>query len=156
MGFGALSGVGGIAIFESGARYLEVGSERVHLKFWRVTIRGCEALRRKFATGASAGSLQGFCGVSAGLCRGPRDFPRDPILVILGTAGVKRRFRKCGFSAEPEELEKSIRDGGGQRRKINPESLGPTFSLCRRAGIDAASVKAQCSFRKCTPHPKYN
>ena len=36
----------------------------------------------------SAGSLRGFCGVSAGLCGGPRDFPRvfggsDPMLVTL-------------------------------------------------------------------------
>ena len=37
----------------------------------------------------SAGSLQGFCGVSAGFCGGPRVFPRvfggsDPMLVTLG------------------------------------------------------------------------
>ena len=37
----------------------------------------------------SAGSLRGFCGVSAGFCGGPRDFPRvfggsDPMLVTLG------------------------------------------------------------------------
>ena len=31
---------------------------------------------------------------------------------------------------------------GGQRRKINPKSLGSRFSLCYRAGIDAALVKA--------------
>ena len=35
-----------------------------------------------------AGSLRGFCGVSAGLCGGPRDFPSvfggsDPMLVTL-------------------------------------------------------------------------
>ena len=35
---------------------------------------------------------------------------------------------------------------GGQRRKINPKSLGPAFSLCRRAGIDAALVKADFFF----------
>ena len=39
----------------------------------------------------SAGSLRGFCGVSAGFCRGPHDFPRffggsDPVLVTLGNA----------------------------------------------------------------------
>ena len=30
---------------------------------------------------------------------------------------------------------------GGQRRKTNPKSLGPAFSLCRRAGIDASLAK---------------
>ena len=39
----------------------------------------------------------------------------------------------------------------GQRRIINPKGLGPVFSLCRRAGTDAAVVKAQFSFRRCTP-----
>ena len=34
----------------------------------------------------------------------------------------------------------------GQRR------LGLSFSLCHRAGIDAALVEAQFSFRRCTPH----
>ena len=33
--------------------------------------------------------------------------------------------------------------------KINPKSLGPAFSLCRSAGIDAALVKAYSS-RRCT------
>ena len=36
---------------------------------------------------------------------------------------VKCRFSKCRFSAELEKLEKNIQDGG-QRRKINPTSLG--------------------------------
>ena len=40
---------------------------------------------------------------------------------------------------------KNIRDGG-QHRKINPKSLGPAFSLCRRAGIDAALAKADFFF----------
>ena len=31
----------------------------------------------------SAGSLRGFCGVSAGFCGGPRDFPRVPGVVTL-------------------------------------------------------------------------
>ena len=35
---------------------------------------------------------------------------------------------------------------GGQHRKINPKSLAPTFSLCRRAGIDAALAKADFLF----------
>ena len=33
-----------------------------------------------------------------------------------------------------------------QRRKINPEILGSVFSLCCRAGIDAALVKADFFF----------
>ena len=45
---------------------------------------------------------------------------------------------------------KNIRDGG-QRRKINPNNLGPAFSLCRRARIDAALVKAQFFFAGATP-----
>ena len=45
---------------------------------------------------------------------------------------------------------------GGQRRKINPKSLGPAFSLCRRAGIDAALVKAQFLFAGAPPPPIEN
>ena len=40
---------------------------------------------------------------------------------------------------------KNIRDGG-QLQKTNPKSLGPAFSLCRRAGIDAALAKADFFF----------
>ena len=40
---------------------------------------------------------------------------------------------------------KNIQDGG-QRRKINTKSLGSRFSLCYRAGIDAALVKADFFF----------
>ena len=40
---------------------------------------------------------------------------------------------------------KNIRDGG-QHRKINPKGLGPAFSLCCRAGRDAALVKADFFF----------
>ena len=43
---------------------------------------------------------------------------------------------------------KNIQDGG-QRRKINPKSLGSRFSLCYRAGIDAA-----ISFLQVHPPPK--
>ena len=39
----------------------------------------------------------------------------------------------------------NIRDGV-QRRKTNAKSLGPAFSLCRRAGIDAALAKADFLF----------
>ena len=52
------------------------------------------------------------------------------------------------------ENSKNIRDGGAASKK-NPKGLGPTFSLCARAGIDAALVKAQFSFRR-RPHRKYN
>ena len=62
-----------------------------------------------------------------------------------GSESVKCRFSKCRFSAELEKSEKNIRDGG-QRRKINPKSLGPVFSLCRHAGIDAALAKADLFF----------
>ena len=44
--------------------------------------------------------------------------------------------------------------GGGQRRKINPKSLGPVFSLYRHAGIDAALVGAQFYICRCTHHGK--
>ena len=40
---------------------------------------------------------------------------------------------------------KNIR-GRGQRRKINPKTLGPAFSLCHRAGIDAAFAKVDFLF----------
>ena len=72
---------------------------------------------------------------------------------VLQLESVKCRFSKCGFGAELETLEKNIRDGG-QRQKIDSKDVGPTFSLCRCAGIGAALVKEQFSFRKCTPHWK--
>ena len=66
----------------------------------------CEALRgnlplRGLCGGlseGSAGSLRGFCGVSAGFCGGPRDFPRvfggsDPMLVTLALLGVAMVWR---------------------------------------------------------------
>ena len=52
------------------------------------------------------------------------------------------------------KIGKNIRDGG-QHRKINPKSLGPAFSLCRRAGIDAALAKADFFFAG-AHHRKYN
>ena len=42
-------------------------------------------------------------------------------------------------------MEKNIQDRG-QRRKINPKSLGSVFSLCCCAGVDAAVVKADFFF----------
>ena len=48
---------------------------------------------------------------------------------------------------------KNIRDGG-QCRKTNPKSPGQAFSLCRRAGIDAALAKAQISFSQVHPPSK--
>ena len=42
-------------------------------------------------------------------------------------------------------MEKNIQDGG-QHRKMNPKSLGSVLSLCCRAGIDAALVKADFFF----------
>ena len=58
---------------------------------------------------------------------------------------VKCRFSKCRFSAELKKSEK-IFEIGGQHRKTNPKSLEPAFSLCRRAGIDAALAKAAFFF----------
>ena len=43
------------------------------------------------------------------------------------------------------KIGKNIRDGG-QHQKVNPKGLGPAFSLCRRAGIDAALGKADFFF----------
>ena len=50
----------------------------------------------------SAGSLQGFCGVSAGFCGGPRNFPRffggsDPMLVTLGNGWIFSKQQKQDF-----------------------------------------------------------
>ena len=57
----------------------------------REALRGNLPLRglRGGLSEGSAGSLRGLCGVSAGFCGGPRDFPRfsggsDPMLVTLG------------------------------------------------------------------------
>ena len=64
----------------------------------------------------SAGSLRGFCGVSAGFCRGPRDFPRvggsDPMLVTLRNCW---RFFCCLTIAfpDPHENDKSRFSGRG-------------------------------------------
>ena len=51
------------------------------------------------------------------------------------------------------KIERTIQDGG-QRRKINPRRLGPLSSLCRRAGIDAALVRARL-FRRCIIEQKF-
>ena len=85
----------------------------------------------------------------AGKASRVRGHLREGDLLVLTTysESVRCRFSKCRFSAELEELENS-RDGG-QRRKKYPKSLGPAFSLCRRAGMDVA--KAQFSFRRCPP-----
>ena len=48
------------------------------------------------------------------------------------------------------KIGKNIRDGG-QRRIINPKSLGSAFLLCRRAGIDAALVKTDFFFAGAPP-----
>ena len=42
-------------------------------------------------------------------------------------------------------MEKNLRDGG-QHRKINPKNLGPAFSFCRHAGIDASLANADFFF----------
>ena len=42
----------------------------------------------------------------------------------------------------------------GQRRKINPKSLWPVFSLCRHAGIDAALVRAHSFISQVHPPSK--
>ena len=53
----------------------------------------------------STGSLRGFCGVSAGFCGGPRDFPRvfggsDPMLVTPLTLQSLLFWKKQGFSPQ--------------------------------------------------------
>ena len=55
------------------------------------------------------------------------------------------RFGKCRFSAELEKLEKIFEMGGSVEKQIQ-KSLGPAFSLCRCAGIDAALAKADFFF----------
>ena len=64
----------------------------------------------------SAGSLRGFCGVSAWLCRGPRDFPRvfrgsDPMLVTLGNCrrrgGIYYRVVMCCARQKPRVVNSS-------------------------------------------------
>ena len=74
-----------------------------------------------------------------------------PVIMITGKEfleSVKYRFSKCRFSAELERLEK-IEMGGSVKDK--PKSPGPAFSLCRRAGIDAASVLRNFLFAGAPP-----
>ena len=95
-----LRGLGRL-VWRKGDRLLTGRCEWRHivLKLRRVTIRTTlrEALRgnlplRGLCGGlleGSAGSLRGFCKISAGFCGGPRDFPRfsggsGPMLVTLG------------------------------------------------------------------------
>ena len=86
------------------------------------------------------------------MCKGVKRFAVDcmwharPFAHIL-ERGVWVFSRRVSNAALANELEnwKNIRDGG-QGRKTNPKSLGATFSLCCRAGIDAALVKAQMFF----------
>ena len=65
---------------------------------------------------------------------------------------VKCRFGKRRFSAELETRKKCSTWGGVSKSKS--KSLGLAFALCRRARIDAALVKVQFSFHRCTPHRK--
>ena len=71
-----------------------------------------------------------------------RAVPAVPVL--LSVSGKTRRVSNAALANAALVLSskngKTIRDGG-QHRKINPKSLGPAFSLCRRAGIDAAFPK---------------
>ena len=48
--------------------------------------------------------------------------------------------------SKPREIRKKNQHWG-ERQKINPKSLGPVFSLCCHAGLDAASVKVQTHSR---------
>ena len=78
-------------------RKRERGLQNPFLKFRRVTIRGAQPSARlseeiclsEGSQGHLRGSLKGFCGVSAGLWGGPRDFRgSDPILVTLGNCWI--------------------------------------------------------------------
>ena len=62
--------------------------------------------------------------------------PKDPFFRRVSNAALANAALVLS-----SKIGKNIRDGG-QHRKINPKSLGPAFSLCRRAGIDAALAKA--------------
>ena len=74
------------------------------------------------------------------------------LFFACNTESIKCRFSKCCFSLELEKLEKYSRWRAVS--KINPKSLGPAFSLCRRARIDAVLVRAQFCLRKRTHHQK--
>ena len=72
-------------------------------------------------------------------------FRINSVIILCVLESVKCRFSKCRFSAELKNLKK-ISEMGGSVEKTNAKSLGPAFSLCRRAGIDAALAKADFFF----------
>ena len=91
------------------------------------------------------------------LVRALRGCKQRSLTVRKKAPTVSRRVRNAAVANAALVLgsknwKKVIRDGG-QRRKTNPKSLGSAFSLCRRAGIDAALVKAD-SFAQAHPPSK--
>ena len=86
-----------------------------NVKFRRATIQGAQPSARlseenclsERSQGPLTGSLRGFCGVSAGLCRGLRDFPRVVTLSLWpwGTNGltVADHLEENGLSSKNRE-----------------------------------------------------
>ena len=94
----------------------------------------------------SAGSLRGFCGVSAGLCGGPRDFPRvfggsDPMLVTLGNCWTPEalydghRERNRGFSNGVAELYFNIKKKPSLPKPFPNPSPAPFPTLPQPLGV---------------------
>ena len=73
------------------------------------------------------------------------DLGSDATLQMLES--VKCRFSKCRFIVlSSKNWWKIYSRWGSIERKINPKNLGSVFSLCCRAGIDAAFAKADFFF----------
>ena len=102
----------------------------------REALRGNLPLRglRGGLSEGSAGSLRGFCGVSAGFCGGPRDFPRffggsDPVLVTLGNC--------WSFAFSPSVSLTSSSLKATQRARL-PASFDFGLSWCFVLGLPCA------------------
>ena len=132
------------------ASQFTVCTSRFILEFRRVTVRGAQPSAARLSEeiclshgsqGPLRGSLRGFCGVSAGLCRGLRGSAghglsegSDPILVTLGncwslraleTPGkiiastlnmTGRRFHRTTFCFHPFETKHETRERKGYKR----------------------------------------
>ena len=84
----------------------------------------------------SAGSLRGFCRVSAGFCGGPRDFPRvfggsDPMLVTLRNCWRRN-------SQEPKDVSRGrgceLLDVGSPKNTPTPLALQNALWAIRERG----------------------
>ena len=123
-------------------RSLGNGVRKDFYKVLGVTIRGAQPSARlseesclsEHSQGPLRGSFRGFCGVSARLCEGPRDFPRVVALSLWpwGTVGKKASaivsvpamWRRYWISVSAFVFQKEICDDQAVEAEFSVQFLG--------------------------------